>query len=341
MRVRSSRHSFAGRVDVLMLLASAVAIAQSACSRDQVARTTERAPQSARSVGAPAQGDAPGARPLPECLADAAPDGWTLTGEVEPYGSQNLYEKINGLAELFLSYDVIGLTFASFAASADADVVIDVHVYDMGTPTHAFGVFSVERSADEPPVDIGRAGYRSDANFYVWKGQYYVKVIASDATDTLARASRMLAEKLTRSLVDSGQGVWGRRVMPRANQEPRSLRYFQVDAMGLDFMRNTYTARYRKGGTVVEAFLSRRDSAETAQRVVAEYAKHAQKYGKGVERLETAGVKLLRCDMGGAFDVVFRKGRLVAGVVAVADSDAAVQAATKLWTQLGEATDPD
>jgi len=324
----------------LVLLTLAVAIVQSACSRDQVARTTERTPHQALSVGAPARGDAPVARPLSESLADAAPDGWTLTEEVEQYGPQSLYEKINGLAELFLSYDVVGLTFASFAASADADIVIDVHVYDMGTPTHAFGVFSVERSADEAPVDIGRVGYRSDASFFIWKGRYYLKIIASEETDELARAGRMLAEELARSLVDSGQRVWGRQAMPRADRVPRSLRYFQVDAMGLDFMRNTYTARYRKGDAVVEAFLSRRDSAATAQATVAQYAKHAQKYGKGVKRLEVAGVKLLRCDMGGTFDVVFRKGRWVAGVVAVADPDTAVQAATDLWTQLGEATDP-
>jgi hypothetical protein len=252
---------------------------------------------------------------------------------------QNLYEKIDGLAELFLSYDVVALTAASFRKSADADVVFDVYNYDMGNPTNAFGIFSVERSPNDPPIDIGRAAYRSDASFFVWKGRHYLKIIASDTKDELATVGLALARKLAASLGDSGEKVWGLEAMPRAHLVPGSLRYFRVDAMGLDFMQNTYTAQYRRGNAVVDAFLSRQDSPEAAQATVAKYLKHAEKYGRGVERLTVAGRKLIRCNMGGTFDVVLGEGRLVAGVSAVRDPDIAIQAATDLWRQLDKATD--
>jgi hypothetical protein len=209
----------------------------------------------------------------------------------------------------------------------------------MGTETNAFGIFSVERSPDEPPIDIGRAAYRSGASVYVWKGCYYLKIIASDATDELAETSTTLARKLAGALADSGRPVWGRRAMPRADRVPGSLRYFQIDAMGLAFMRDTYMARYRKDGTGVEAFLSRQKSPALAQATVARFVKHAEKYGKGVERLTSGGGSLIRCDMGGTFDVIFQEGRLVAGVSAVEDPEIAVRAATDLRQQLREVGD--
>jgi hypothetical protein len=42
------------------------------------------------------------------------------------------------------------------------------------------------------------------------------------------------------------------------------------------------------------------------------------------------------CDMGNAFDVVFQKGRLVAGVTAARDRTKAVEAATDFRRQLRE-----
>jgi hypothetical protein len=38
--------------------------------------------------------------------------------------------------------------------------------------------------------------------------------------------------------------------------------------------------------------------------------------------------------MGGSYDVVFRKGRLVAGVSAVEDRELAVQVSVDLWKKL-------
>ena len=41
------------------------------------------------------------------------------------------------------------------------------------------------------------------------------------------------------------------------------------------------------------------------------------------------------CDMGGSFDVIFQKGRLVGGVISVADRAVAAQAAVDLREQIG------
>ena len=65
------------------------------------------------------------------------------------FGPENLYEQINGRAEYYLAYDVIGMTFASFDKSTDNSIFINLSIYDMGTPTNAFGVFSGERPLED------------------------------------------------------------------------------------------------------------------------------------------------------------------------------------------------
>jgi hypothetical protein len=143
-----------------------------------------------------------------------------------------------------------------------------------------------------------------------------------------------LARKVTDFLPDSGQQVWGLTALPLTDRMPESVTYFKVDAMGLDFMRNTYTAVYRKGNTSVTAFVSRQDSAESARAAVVKYAKYAKKYGEGIDRLKSGEVELVSCDMGGSYDVVFNKGRLIGGVSSVEDRGLAIRVAIEIWEQL-------
>jgi hypothetical protein len=267
-------------------------------------------------------------------LANLAPEDWELYGEVLRFTPENLYEKINGRAEFYLAYDMIEMTFAGFEKSGDESRFIDISVYDMGTPTHAFGVFSTERSHEASPLELGRDAYRSGANYYIWKGQYYIQIIASDVTDELQRIGDDLARKTTDLVSDSGESVWGLNALPEEDRVPGSERYFLVDAMGLDFMRNTYIAQYNKDGRVVSAFLSQRDSPEEAQAALAKYVEHANRYGEGVQSLTVEGASLTSCDMGGSYDVIFQKGRVVAGVSEVEDPDLAIHAADDLWRRL-------
>ena len=267
-------------------------------------------------------------------VAGSTPKGWQISGEVKQFTPENLYEQINGRASYFLAYDMIRMTCVSFVISDETAKFINLSIYDMGTPTNAFGVFSAERSQGEPPLNLGRVGYRSDANYFIWKGPYYVRIICSEATDEFQRIGMELARKVTDFLPDSGEQVWGLAALPLPGRIPESVQYFKVDAMGLDFMRNTYTAAYRKGNTLVTAFLSQQDTKKSAQAIEDQYAAYAQKYGKGIDRLKAGEVALVSCDMGGSYDVVFHKGRLIGGVLTVEDRGLAIRVAIELWQQL-------
>jgi len=271
---------------------------------------------------------------LPAMVSDSTPKGWQIFDEVKQFTPENLYEQINGRASFFIAYDMIRMTYVSFVNSDKTSQFINLSIYNMGTPTNAFGVFSAERSQGESPLELGRAGYRSDANYFIWKGQYYIRIISSEATNEFQWIGMDLARKVTDFLLDSNEQVWGLTALPLTDRMPESVQYFKVDAMGLDFMRNTYTATYRKGNTLVTAFLSQQDSAESAQTKVVRYAAYAIKYGKGIDRLKAGEVELVSCDMGGSYDVVYQKGRLIGGVSYVEDRGLAIRVAIEMWEKL-------
>jgi len=279
------------------------------------------------------------------------PEGWELYDKVMQFTPENLYQQINGRAEYYLAYDVIGLTFASFEKSTDesfwvgksgfserseekGDSFIDLSIYNMGMPTNAFGVFAGERPLDAHRLKLGRDAYRMGANHYIFQGKYYIQITAADNTDELRQVCMDLAEKVMDLLQDSGEPVWGLMALPEKDRVPQSVQYFLVDALGLDFMKNTYTAKYYKDKSIVSIFLSQQDSPEFARETVTKFKEHASLYGKGVDILSVDGIELLSCDMDGSYDVVFQKGRLVAGVTEVKDKKLAREATIDLWKQL-------
>ena len=287
-----------------------------------------------RRAGASDASQVPDPQSLAEVATDLTPGGWRIYDRVKRFIPENLYNLINGGAELYLTYDMVEMIFAIFEKKADTAPYIEVSIYDMGTPINAFGVFSAERSEGMPPLNLGRSGYRSGASYYIWHGKYYITIMASDSTEELERIGLGLARKATGFLPDSDEPIWGMIALPLADRVPDSMKYFKADAMGLDFMQNTYTAKYRKGNSRISAFLSRKGSPASAQATVASYAKYVGDYGEGVERLTYDGIEILLCDMGGNFNVIFQKGRLVGGVMSVEDRHLAAQAAADLWRQL-------
>jgi len=271
---------------------------------------------------------------LPKVIPDFTPKGWELYDQVKQFTPENLYEHINGRAEFYIAYDVAGMTFANFMKDGLKGPFIDLFIYDMGNATNAFGVFSAERSQEGSPVKLGRDAYGQDANYYIWKGRYYITIIASETSEELQTIGREIAKKTSSALNDSGEKVWGLMAIPQKDIVPRTIKYVKTDAMGLDFMKNTYMAQYRKYDTDIKYLLSQRESETTAKDTIKKYGDFAKQYGKGTELKITDGINLIVCDMEDYFDVVFQKGNLVAGVLSVKEKELAVKAATEMFNQL-------
>jgi len=271
---------------------------------------------------------------LEELFVKLTPTGWKIFDNVKRFTADNLYQHINGRAEFYISYNFTNMTFVNYVNKSDTEQFIDLSVYDMGNPTNAYGVFSVERSKGHPSLHLGRDSYRADTSYFIWKGQYYIRIIASNGKEELQHSSVNLAKKITESLDDLGEPVWGLTVLTEIGVVPESIHYFRVNAMGLEFMSNTYMAQYSKDSKTITVFLSQRNYVSAAGDTVNQYIEFAKEFGRGIERIKLDGQEAFLCNMDEGYDIVFQKDRLVGGVTSVENRNLAISVVTDLFISL-------
>jgi hypothetical protein len=90
----------------------------------------------------------------PSLLPKEPPKGWILAEGPRVFTKANLFEHINGQAELFFKYGFQRCTFAVYKDPNNPDRQIDLDIYDMGNVLQAFGIFSRFREEDRS-MDIG------------------------------------------------------------------------------------------------------------------------------------------------------------------------------------------
>jgi hypothetical protein len=268
---------------------------------------------------------------IAQALDGLTPEGLAQKGTVERYSEANLYEKIDGRSELFHSYDVRGMTFVTFSKADDPAEFIDVFLYDMATPLGAFGIYSIERPSGGEAVATGDGGHRAGADLFFRKGRYYASILTSGPDEDIRKSASALADTLAKRLKGETAEIWGLAVLPAKGRVEDTVRYLMVDAMGLDFLTDTFTAQYRDGEAGFTAFVARCKSAEDAAGVLAKFRAHLEEFGTMAEPAKIEGAPIMFSDMGGdQFIGACQVGGVIAGVTEVKGRDAAVKAMTFL-----------
>ena len=268
-------------------------------------------------------------------LEGLAPAGWKLSAPIEHYNVATLYNKINGRSELYMAYDVRGLGWVSFVSEESQDDFLDLFVYDMRTPTDAFGIFSVEREPDQPSAGLGRLSYRTGSNYYFWKGKYYGYVNASRENEQNTKTGLGILTALMQRIDDSGEPVAGIDLFPKEGLIEDTIQYFKVDAMSLDFLNNTWAGMYTGGDQKARGFISKRASEEEAAGILASFGEYGESYAESVSTATIEGVEVTLADWGGGFyDAAFHVGPEFAGLSNVEGRELLDTAAASLITQI-------
>lgn len=117
-------------------------------------------------------------------------EGWSQVGEVLTYDADNLWEYINGAAELFVEFDVQTCRTTDLSSG---EVTVTVDLYDMGAPLNAYGVYEREKPGEDTPIPEATAGIVSvPYQALLLKGSTYVKVNTFEGELTEETGRRLL-----------------------------------------------------------------------------------------------------------------------------------------------------
>lgn len=216
-------------------------------------------------------------------------EGWTKKGNPVTYTPDNLYEYIDGAADVFLSYDFVKLATVGLENEAKASLTIDI--YQHSNPVNGFGIYSQEKSQKGPFITIGTQGYYEKGILNFLKGSFYVKISGYDLGDrdetVLTETAKQIAQKLDGDnrfpdVVES---------FPKEEKVENSERYIAQNFMGHSFLHSAFVADYNKDGRKLEVFIIQANDETESAKILDSYLNFVK--GKGME-VENPGDGLYR-----------------------------------------------
>jgi hypothetical protein len=268
-------------------------------------------------------------------LQEYLPEGMVILTPADTFGPENLSEKIDGKAELYLSAGFLSLRSQRFAEAGKSDRWLEVFVYDMGNMRNAFSVFSTQRRADAEDLTFTQFAYRTANALFFLQGQFYVEVIA--ASEQMGGVLPTIGENFILKNPYRTEAMSEFALFPKDSLIPDSIALLAENVFGFSDLNNTFVARYRVSGNELTAFISQRQSAPEAQSAALAYRQFLVENGGVDVPMDTAIPDAQLVKIFDTFELVFVQGSFLAGVHEAESKDLAEQLALNLKDALSEA----
>lgn len=265
---------------------------------------------------------------------DWLPSELVEMGPPERFNPENLYEKIDGKAELYLSAGFAELYCQRFTLRNAPERWCEWFAYGMTAVPQAFSVFTVQRRAEAQSLELAEFACRAGNALYFLSGTNYVEFVASEANDELMSAMLNAASRYLAANPVAKTQLPQLRWLPVENQVAGTYTLQSADVFGFDQFRDVFTAQYRLEGGELTAFVTTCSNAAAAARLSASYrafllanggtelsAQHAEGIGEPIQIM-------------GSSELVFASGPFVAGVHAAPAPAPAIRAAAALLRHL-------
>jgi len=267
-----------------------------------------------KQVHVPGKVEDPSKVPSQSGISDFIPPTMIPMSSLEAFGTENLSDKINGKAELYLSAGFIGLRCQRFALESDPKAWMEVYVYDMASLRQAFAVFSMQRRADVTPADLTPLSYFTKNALFFVHGRYYVEIIASMASKDLIQSMQSFGKNFVNQTPVERAEIEALALFPKANLEEATITLSISDAFGFEGMKNVFTGRYRLDEEELTAFITQTESPENAGQLAEAYQAFLVTNGGAPvpSMTELNGAVLIK--IFDTFELFFQRGPYVAGV---------------------------
>ncbi|MGD9076239.1 MAG: hypothetical protein PVJ69_13570 [Desulfobacteraceae bacterium] len=244
---------------------------------------------------------------------DAESPGWQAVSSPQFFEAQNLWEYINGQAEMYIDYGfhlVVTLEYRSM----DGTRSMAIEIFQMKNPKHAFGIYAAERSFDDRPINIGGQGYIGENVLNFWKAQYYVKLtsfqVSSDTKEILMMLASVIAAKIKGTYSEPELFA----CFPKENRVQMSERFIPKNFLGQSFLENGYRVEYKKGGNSYQVFLVKNVSREKAEEAFAKYEDFLKSQNEKISLLEKDDYQVIFGE-GEKGKAIFQYGFFVGGIL--------------------------
>jgi hypothetical protein len=253
----------------------------------------------------------------------------------EHFSPDTLYEKIDGRADLYLASGFVSLSAQRYTLQGAAGNWVEVFVYDMGTPENAFSVYSMQRREEATPADRLPNAYRTENAMFLAHGKFYLELIGTDADEKLNQAMGTLA----RLFVEGHAGAPvaqepGADLFPPEGLDAGTRQLITANAFGYEALDHIHAAEYLLDGTRLTVFVSDRQNPEAASTLADTYRQTLVSYGATIVNTQPSAAGATALQFFDTYEIIFNRGRYLAGVHEAADLKRADMMAKRLADHL-------
>ena len=179
---------------------------------------------------------------------------WKMTEQPSNYLPANLFEYINGAAEIYLAYAFKELAVAQYGRE-ESEVNVAVEIYEMSSEVGAFGIYSAERFPDNNFIQVGVQGYMEEGTLNYLIGRYYIKLLCFEGGDQSEEYLNLFAK----TIADNSRGHTDfpglLKHFPKKAIVANSEKFIMKNVMGYRFLHDGYSAEYRMDDFEFDCFI--------------------------------------------------------------------------------------
>jgi hypothetical protein len=235
--------------------------------------------------------------------------GWELSDDIEVFNPDNLFDRINGAAPLFLANNFREMTSMEYKKGSD---YITIQAYRHATPDDAFGMYASERSSELTTLSsIGGEAQGDATNLFFFAGSIYVKMWSNSSSDNVGATLQIIAKGLADGIDPQADYPSIFRAFPAEGKIPYSESYTTSGYIGHEFLSSVYAVGYEEAaeGRKFQLFVIAGTTSEEAGNILAQYSA----FTKQTLEANEEGVIVIKDRYNG--DIPFlRRGRYLAGI---------------------------
>ncbi|MEN6386312.1 MAG: DUF6599 family protein [Phycisphaerales bacterium] len=253
------------------------------------------------------------------------------TTDIENYSPSNLYEKIDGKADLYLNNGFVSLQWRRYADTSTPDNWAEIYLFELGNPENAFAVYSMQRRTESSPLDWAQFGYATSDAIYAAAGKYYIEAPISSDDSALLNTASAAVKNLISSLSAGKAEIPYINLFPKENLQTQTFKFISADAFGSD-LKNVFAADYKINEKTITAYITKDATGE----IFDSYSKFLTDNGGTELKIDSKIPQCKAVDLFGTTEIVFRSGQYFAGVRGTAPINDFKQTAEKLFESLSK-----